>query len=164
MTEDKTTYLARIAGKRAELAISGRASHSNCAGLSPFFERALSEGCEEIVVDCRECSGMDSTVLGILAGAALKVRKIRGKMKLTNLNSRNMELVENLGLDKILEADSEGEKLPVEGKPVPEGAASASEILDAHEVLVEAHEENAEKFVDVINFLRKDLEGKESKK
>ncbi len=51
------------------------------------------------VVDFLHCSSMDSTFLGVLAGAALQLRKENppGGLTLCGLGPRNLELIRNLG-------------------------------------------------------------------
>ncbi|MCH8474671.1 MAG: hypothetical protein LAT55_05520 [Opitutales bacterium] len=108
---------------------------------------------------------MDSTFLGAIAGAALDLRKQDepGKIFLFRLGTRNLELVKNLGLHRLLHVDEEGEKAVntdslqrLEG----EEASSKSEVenakmvLEAHENLIKADEENRSKFQDVISFLK----------
>ena len=63
----------------------------------------MEEGHRNYVLDFADCSGLDSTFLGILVGVALAVRSEgeEGSMTLLSLGERNLETVENLGIHRI---------------------------------------------------------------
>ena len=106
-------------------------------------------------------NGMDSTFLGMVAGAALKIHKTGGEMVLLNLNDRNMELIDNLGIYKLVNVEEDKSAMP---KPsaefLPANNATHANILNAHENLVEADSSNKTKFEDVITFLKKETQSK----
>ena len=106
---------------------------------------------------------MDSTVLGVLAGCALELRKLepKGSLVLSRLNERNRDLVRNLGLHRIATVD-DGPSSPKvvganqglsKGEDLDE-LSNARLCLEAHENLVEADAENQAKFQDVIDYLK----------
>ncbi|WP_043584143.1 STAS domain-containing protein [Geminisphaera colitermitum] len=149
--------------------IEGRASFLNSSSLHDFFTEALRMGKRRFVLDFLHCSTMDSTFLGVLAGAALEVRKLAppGSLIISRVGPRNLELVRNLGLHRLLTLDT-GENLPAAtaGSPaatgdqaLPTGAIlneveSARYVLAAHENLVAVDENNRTKFQDVLTFLK----------
>lgn len=148
--------------------ISGRANFLNSAPLRDFFNRLVEQGKTRFVVDFQDCTGMDSTFLGILAGVALEVRRQGGDayLLLTRLGERNLELVRNLGLHRILRVESElspeltsgaTEGLPAEHRTQLEHARM---VLESHERLVEADSSNQGKFQDLLSFLRNQIEEK----
>ncbi|MFW5883342.1 MAG: STAS domain-containing protein [Verrucomicrobiota bacterium] len=149
------------------LKIQGRANYLNCAPVGDFFRRMIAKGKRSFVIDFAECSSMDSTFLGIMAGIALDLRTAKppGKLVLTRLGARNLELVRNLGLHRILTLD-EGESLAqlrqqAEGKSeaLPEQKVQdAKALLEAHENLAEVDSSNAAQFQDVIAFLKNQIE------
>lgn len=150
--------------------IQGRANYLNSGPLGDFFRRLTASGTKSFVLDFQNCTAVDSTFLGILAGAALELRRQSppGKMRLCRLSPRNLELVRNLGLHRILEVESgdfpmdfgQGtQALAPPASPIDE-RASARMILHAHEHLVEAEGANRARFQDVITFLKSEL-GKE---
>lgn len=102
---EETKYLVGITGDTATMAVIGKANYLNCRNVGEFFSTAIERGCRKIVVDCSQCNGMDSTFLGMVAGAALKIHKTGGEMVLLNLNDRNMELIDNLGIYKLVSVD-----------------------------------------------------------
>lgn len=119
-------------------------------------------GKRRFVIDFLRCSTMDSTFLGVLAGAALEVHKLNppGSLVISRVGPRNLELVRNLGLHRLLTLDT-GEALPnapTGGQALPPGAimdevTSARHVLAAHENLIAVDENNRTKFQDVLSFL-----------
>ncbi len=166
-TESKPVFLVDAYSDPVILLINGRASYLNCAPVSQFFEHMIKNGKREFVIDFANCTGMDSTFLGIIAGAALELRKQspQGHLTLCRLGSRNLELVRNLGLHRILRVDAAGFPMNFEDSSVQnlttleqEEIANARTILKAHENLVAADQANLKKFQDVLTFLKNQIE------
>lgn len=164
MAESETpVFLVDAYSEPVILRIQGRASFLNCAPVRDFFDRVAEMGKRSVVIDFQDCTGMDSTFLGIMAGAALEFRKLDppGDFTLVRLSQRNLELVRNLGLHRILNVEtgdfemafdpSKGESLQSGGQSEKDNAAM---VLKAHECLVEADSANQKKFQDVLSFLR----------
>lgn len=130
----------------------------------------VQEGNGHIVLDFKECTGMDSTFLGILTGTALELRQQSpaGILILCNLGERNHDLVYNLGLQNLLTIDEDLLEVVDAVKKEQFSAlrnmkvSDAKEVLKAHENLVEADKENAAKFQDVIAFLKNQTETNDS--
>jgi anti-anti-sigma regulatory factor len=127
--------------------------------VKDFLNESITAGKRRFAIDFEACSGMDSTFLGVMAGAALQLRKSepRGSLIVSGLNERNRELMGNLGLDKLLTVDDGpvNDTATINGtalnnQPISDELAAAREVLDAHRNLIEADGENAEKFKDVI--------------
>jgi len=109
---------------------------------------------------------MDSTFMGTLAGMALRLRDVgQGNLHVININERNLDLLQGLGLDQLFSIDATG----LEGGPDTPMASPASEeqrerettsktMLEAHEALVKADPTNLTKFKDVLQYLRQDLD------
>jgi anti-anti-sigma regulatory factor len=161
--EKKTTYTVGISGKSALLRITGRASYTNCAALGEFFLKCSKP---EVIIDFKDCTTMDSTFLGIIAGASLEIKKrgSDGKLILVNLSERNLELIRNLGLHMICTVDH-GKKDPLAEKTLEDlkceeskEAASRIQILNAHETLASLNAKNAKTFQEVLTFLRQKAE------
>lgn len=143
--------------------VQGRASFQNSPSLHDFLTAMMDGGRIRFVLDFRDCTSMDSTFLGVLAGAALKLRKLpkRGSLVLCRLSGRNLELVRNLGLDRLLTIDggSEGCVPDAPATALPTGPVlseleQARLVLQAHEDLVTVDESNRAKFQDVLGFLK----------
>jgi anti-sigma B factor antagonist len=146
--------------------IEGRANFQNGGCLRDFITEMLRQGKKRFVVDFAHCTSMDSTFLGLLAGVALDLRKngSPGSMALMRVGPRNLELVRNLGLHRLLTV--EGVELPadagrhVETLECPDRSEleNARLALEAHENLVAADERNRTKFQDVLVFLKSRVE------
>lgn len=139
--------------------IRGRASYQNCGAFSDFIKEQRKKGKNSFCVDFDECSGIDSTVLGLLAGLALEVKKTKpqGSLTLHNVRRRNLELIENLGLHKIVMINPKGNFCNYEKKlsgVSGEGMAKETDILVAHENLVKIDSANEHKFQDVLAYLQ----------
>ncbi|MDE3085011.1 MAG: STAS domain-containing protein, partial [Verrucomicrobiota bacterium] len=118
------------------------------------------------VIDFRQCTGMDSTFLGVLAGAALELRRRMppGSLVLTRIGQRNLELIRNLGLHRLLTVDAGDFPMSFDSAGAPLDCADHGElenarlVLEAHENLIAANENNRGKFQDVLAFLKNRLE------
>lgn len=161
------TYLVSAYSDPVVVRICGKANYLNCNSFREFIEKVMAGGCRNILLDFRDCKGMDSTFLGILAGTALEMRRLSppGSLVLSRLGKRNHELIENLGLQNLLtiseEASDEGAESTFEGLADQE-VSDAEKVLRAHENLAEADAGNREKFQDVIAFLRNQVESEKS--
>lgn len=155
---DDAKYLVNLSGNTAEMAVFGKASYLNCRPAGEFFASVIAKGCRKIVVDCAACTGMDSTFLGTIAGAAIKLRKSGGgKLTLLNLNARNREVLENLGIGRLVGVSS-GALSHAETTNIGTAHEPAREVLRAHENLVEANPANMSKFENVIAYLKKEAQ------
>lgn len=157
--EESSVFAVDTSGDPVVLRIEGRAGYLNSAPVDRFFRQMAAEGHPRIVVDCGGCTGMDSTFLGILAGAALRVRRVdpAGWIGLSRLSARNRELVENLGLHRLVSVEGEAPP-PRPGRgdqALEEGEVDRALMLEAHRRLMETDERNASRFEDVIRFLEK---------
>lgn len=156
---EETKYLVGQVEDKAVMRVIGRANYLNCVSVADFFTKIDESGVKLVRVDCSECTGMDSTFLGTIVAGALKFRKRGAEFRFENLNERNLELAENLGLSNIMTVTQnlglqDNQSTNAE---LLSGRADAKNILNAHESLAGISKENATKFEDVLNFLRRDL-------
>jgi len=164
----KPVYLVDAYSDPVVVRIDGRASFQNSACLRDFVAEMLHRGKTRFVLDFQNCASMDSTFLGVLAGAALELKKTapEGSFVLARVGPRNLELIRNLGLHRLLLVDA-GEfpmnfdkcDTALECKVRPE-IETARLVLEAHENLVNLDEANRNKFQDVLAFLRNRVEQK----
>lgn len=148
--------------------INGRANFLNSGPIRDFFNKMIEKGKPRFLIDFQSCTGMDSTFLGILAGVALETRRLGNDayIVLTRIGARNLELVRNLGLHRILQVEADDSKVDFGG--ASEGLQdekrtqleSARMVLDAHEKLVEADSGNQSKFQDLLSFLKNQIQEK----
>jgi Sulfate permease and related transporters (MFS superfamily) len=145
--------------------IDGRASFQNSSCIHDFFNERIREGKTRFVVDFQNCASMDSTFLGVIAGAGLQLRKLNppGSLVLARVGARNLELVRNLGLHRLVTVDTGDTE--ISGQPskaltceTRTELESARMVLEAHENLVVTDESNRSKFQDVLAFLRTRVE------
>jgi anti-anti-sigma factor len=167
-TATKSVYLVDAYSDPVVVRIDGRASFQNSACLRDFIQEMLRRGKTRFVLDFAQCSSMDSTFLGVLAGAAIELRKTAagGSFVLARVGPRNLELIRNLGLHRLLIVDA-GEQPMGFGKCDTalechnrSELENAKLVLEAHESLCAADEANRNKFQDVLAFLRNRVEQK----
>lgn len=160
----KPVYLVDAYSDPVVVRIDGRACFQNSACLRDFVTEMLRQGKSRFIVDFQNCSSMDSTFLGVMAGIALELKRPgkHGSLVVTRVGQRNMELLRNLGLHRLLtidmadfapngQADASTRGLICQDRPEIENARL---VLEAHENLVAADESNRAKFQDVLTFLR----------
>ncbi len=152
---EETKYLVNVEADTAIIAVVGKAGYMNCRNAGDFLSSVIDGGSKRVIVQCRECTGMDSTFLGMIASAILKLRKIGGELFMLNLSERNLELIENLGLSKLVKTTTDI-SLKEDAKSLDSNVATTSDILKAHESLIDADSSNLAKFQDVITFLKKE--------
>jgi len=148
--------------------IEGRASFQNSGCLRDFVTEMLAQGKTRLVIDFQHCTSMDSTFLGILAGVALRLRQQHAgpqpsespPLILARVGQRNLELIRNLGIHRLMTVDAGDFKMSFDKCAQPltpheqDELAAARMALEAHENLVAADEGNRSKFQDVLSFLK----------
>lgn len=160
------TFLVDAYADPVLVRIEGRASFTNSGGLKDFFAEMFRQGKTRFVVDFQQCTSMDSTFLGVLAGAAIELRRKTppGTLTFARVGERNLELIRNLGLHRLATVDAAGAPMNFSGGTQPLDNKAKSEIesarlvLEAHENLISADASNAAKFQDVLAFLRNRVE------
>jgi anti-sigma B factor antagonist len=163
---EKPVYLVNAYSNPVVVRIEGRASFQNSSCLRDFISEMLRQGKARLVIDFTHCTSMDSTFLGVLAGAAMELKKATppGSLILARLGQRNLELIRNLGLHRLLTVDA-GDLAVNFGKcdtalqcENQSEVENARLVLEAHENLVSVDENNRAKFQDVLAFLKNRLE------
>ena len=166
--QDRTppVYLVDAYSDPVVVRVEGRACFQNSPGLRDFVGEMLKQGRVRFVVDFQHCTSMDSTFLGVLAGIALELRKQNppGSLVVARAGPRNLELIRNLGLHRLLTVDEGVLPAPsANGRmALPHSAGGelekARHVLESHEHLVAADEGNRAKFQDVLSFLKHRVE------
>jgi anti-anti-sigma factor len=153
--------------------VVGRGTFQNSQPLRQFAMEKIEQGKQEFVVDLGQCQGMDSTFLGVLAGIGLRLRQ-NGRtatVHVVNINSRNLELLQTLGLDRLFTMNSNGppplaeaeyRKLPdtdvTQLAHPPDKGETTDLMIEAHDNLIRADKHNAPKFKEITKFLRETVE------
>ncbi len=164
----KPTFLVDAYADPVVVRIEGRASFANSGSLKDFVAEMIRSGKTRFVIDFAACTSMDSTFLGVLAGAALELRRQTppGGLTLARVGERNLELIRNLGLHRLATVDARDFKLNFTGGAQALDTKARNEIesarlvLEAHENLVSADAANAAKFQDVLAFMRNRVESR----
>ena len=167
-TAAKPVYLVDAYSDPVVVRIDGRACFQNSACLRDFIGEMLKQGRTRFVLDFQSCASMDSTFLGVLAGAALELRKIvpAGSLVLARVGQRNLELIRNLGLHRLLTVDAGDFAMGFNQCDTALHCPNRTElenarlVLEAHENLVSVDEANRTKFQDVLAFLKNRVEQK----
>jgi len=157
-----SSVLVGNVGRTVWLKVDGRGTFQNSPGVKEFVRQMIQRGHRDFVVDLQTCELMDSTFMGTLAGLALRLKEIgQGKLRTVNVNTRNADLLENLGLDQLFTVEGNSrESAPASLKktePTSDVTEQKGTVLAAHEALIEADAQNTAKFKDVIEYLRQEL-------
>jgi len=155
----------------AVVRVQGRGSFKLGAALREFGGSSIEAGATRVVLDMEDCVGMDSTFMGVVAGLALRIKSVPGgRVIFVNLSERTRHLLCTLGLNRFVDLHMAGslpeDLQPALHQPHPlQEAMSASvnapesrTLLEAHEALVKLDPQNLDKFRDVLDFLRRDVE------
>ncbi len=168
MTTPTAQVLVLTGRQFACIKVAGRANFTASLDFNLLLKQLFERGITYFVIELSECSLMDSTFLGVLAGFGLKLAPDggypkRGCVELRNANTRIAELLENIGVLHLF-STAQG---PLESPEALEacahecGNASKQEItrtcLEAHETLMALNPDNVARFKDVTKFLAEDL-------
>jgi len=170
---EESSILVGCLGSVAWVRVQGTANHENANCIRQFLRSRFEKGWRKFVVDLEESKGIDSTFIGMLYQLAADVAEEDeedGLVEIINPGERNERSIRKLGLDALIQIDSDGLRWkeerelvrenmmqPVSCPPVSKQAHTEM-VLEAHEALAAANEENEKRFCDVLEFLRQDLE------
>jgi anti-anti-sigma factor len=157
---------AAIAGETVFVRVLGRGSFKIAAPLKQYLtDICAKRPVKLIALDLKECIGMDSTFMGVLAGLSGRLKKSGQSLELINLSEKNANLLSTLGVAQILYfySNAHGHNMPEQAaESLPTDQATKKEMaetaLRAHENLVEISEENRPRFKRVIELLREDVD------
>jgi anti-sigma B factor antagonist len=152
-----------VQGTDAFVHVVGRGTFKASPALKKFAQSVGEKGCQRIILDMKDCLGMDSTFMGVLAGIAVMLRKRGGDVILRRLRAKTCVLVDTLGLDRLVTKELTEQDAADAGRVLTrldtttDQRTAAATMLEAHESLVTALPENMPKFKDVLAYLREDL-------
>ena len=164
IVKNSATVSAACFGSGVWIRIEGRGDFHSSGALKQFVRSMIQKGQNEYVIDLAGCEHMDSTFMGTLTGISQNLRDIaQGSLRVVNVSQRNVDLLENLGLSMLFKVESAASEMqipPVEDVSLdilPETTEPQKEIvLSAHEDLAGANKSNAERFRDVLEYLKKE--------
>jgi anti-sigma B factor antagonist len=168
MSAPSAKMLVFVGEKFACVKISGRANFTSSIDFRTLVNELRQKGFNYFVLDLGECTLMDSTFLGVLAGFGLKLSVTHGDkteraIELRNANGRIVELLENLGVLHLFNSSNGPLAAPssVEPSETPSSHPTREEItracLEAHQTLMDINPENVPRFKEVAQFLAEDL-------
>ena len=152
MTATQSGFYEVATGERAVyVRVHGLASMVNCLCLRVFIEQMLEAGRNFVVVDLADCTGMDSTFMGVLAGAATYEQN--GKtpgIAAVNVSEPLLRLLKNVGLTELIFVEPEPFETPALEFVRLEEQRGEKERLAcvhaAHEHLMKMNDRNEEIF------------------
>jgi len=151
--------------------VNGRANFTSSVDFKKLIQQLQEDGCTEIVLDLTECSLMDSTFLGVLAGAAMKCDAPRQNgprcvIELFHPAERILESLENLDVLKLFTVLTDAPQLGAFER-VSEGETTRVELnrtcLEAHKALMKTNPDNERRFKDATDFFEQNLRKEERK-
>jgi anti-anti-sigma regulatory factor len=157
--------------KTVVIRVEGRGSFKVSPPMKQFIHQVIDvHSASRIWIDMSDCTGMDSTFMGVVAGLACLIKsKPEYSFKLINLSDKNKKLLVTLGVDRVVdysmsptseETDVMTQKATGTQMLEPDFANkldSAKTTLEAHETLVDINPENFNKFKSVLEFLQDDV-------
>lgn len=156
--------------KTAVIRVEGRGSFKVSPPMKQFIHQVIHNGsANRIRIDMSDCTGMDSTFMGVVAGIACLLKSNPEiSFKLINLSEKNRKLLTTLGVDRVVDYSlaASGENENLSGQLTDERKLeadftnkldAAKTTLEAHETLVDIHPENLNKFKSVLEYLQDDV-------
>lgn len=152
----------------------GKGSFLNSPVVKSFAEERLADGETLLVIDLSECSGMDSTFMGTLAGVASRLAEVDGSLQVAEPGDRNRRSLEDLGLDFLMEIDPPNalwrphlSQIRTLLSPVVPNAPFSQlqrtrHVLEAHQHLAELNADNAKTFANVVDVLQQELDARKN--
>lgn len=151
-----------------------------CEGKGSFVISPVMKECAEgriaagercLVIDLEACTGMDSTFMGQLASFSSRLSRLgaKGAVQIAGADERNRASLEDLGLDCLLSIDPPDAPWQARAAEVraalepfrpghpPSHRDQARHVLESHQTLASANEENAKKFAGVVGVLQKEV-------
>lgn len=163
------SLMVAFVNEEALVRVIGRGSFKVSPALKQFIHKVIQEcSIHRVLLDMADCSGMDSTFMGVLAGLSSYLCKNNGpELRLINLSEKNRKLLVTLGVDKVVLFEmtpnpcpkptlAKKDAIPLDTQTDKLTAAETS--LKAHQKLVELQPENQAKFESVVEYLKSDVQ------
>lgn len=145
-----TGYLVRVSGRaNFDYAVPVRELAKTLSGKEPF------------VFDLSLCTAMDSTFMGVLSMIGLKARRCAVPVVIAGAAENLRALLRGLGVDKLFTFVAEvpaAEGDATAARSAGDLHATAETVLEAHQSLIRADCTNAQRFEQVIEFAKADVD------
>ncbi|MBN2452552.1 MAG: STAS domain-containing protein [Lentisphaeria bacterium] len=164
-----TEILAATRAGITAIRVRGRGTFKVSRQLAQFGERVLSEGAKGVILDLGECTGLDSTFLGVLAMLGLQGRGCSA-FAIVNASPALRELLTTIGVSRLWRFSA---------VPAPERTwaticraaaeafavdGAAETVLQAHQTLMELDPENVPRFETLVKMLVDELSQQEEQR
>ncbi len=165
MTEQGYIAVA-IIGQNVYLKPVGLATQDNSLGIPDFLEAMFRAGCTSVSFDLSECTGMDSTFLGVIAAAAKSAPHLPGKsVVILNADERLVRMLMRVGLLPLVAVHQDEVEPPedmelrrIDFVHLPRTEVERLETIKRlHQELVELNERNRQVFGSFIDMLNEEL-------
>ena len=164
---DQTRLFYADVGEISFLFIEGMANHVIAYSLKEFIGLWENNRTSSLIIDLKDCTYIDSTVMGILASGYSFTRKTPDRtIKLINPTPTLISALTSLGLHKFLQIIDIDIPLGVKKIEIPinstEDKNSMKElIIESHQVLSDISPENQQKFRILMETLSRSVDNKE---
>lgn len=148
---EKGYYEAAVGKNAVFVRAHGLASMNNCLCVRDFIDHMLDEGHNFLIIDLADCTGMDSTFMGLIAGAATyDLNEHAPGVAIVNANRSLQSLIEEVGITEFVLIESEPFEDPnIQFIPLPEKTDERERlacIVQAHQKLIPLSEQNEKVF------------------
>jgi anti-anti-sigma factor len=139
--------------------LEGRVTHTLGLGFGSFIDKLFEAGTvDDVVVDLRQTTFIDSTALGLLGKLANGVRsRLDRKVTLVSTDADINLLLTNIGFDDVFIMVRDLTRIEEDLREIPrvepDQRDRAKVVLEAHRTLMDMNEENRACFRDVVELL-----------
>lgn len=156
MSAKRAPFQIAVSGKAVYVRIHGLGSMHTAPTIEGFAKRVIKGGARQFVFDLANCTGVDSTFMGMLLGLSKRVTKPDdGKARgcvLINVNDHANKQLSSVGVDAFVSIKEGDTELPKGLKLTELDVVEASDqermklMVRAHKDLIAANEKNRAKF------------------
>jgi anti-sigma B factor antagonist len=154
----QATLSVAVTENRAFIKVHGRATFESSEDLKKFCIRMLDQNVTNIDIEMSQCSGMDSTFMGIMTMISLAAKKKKAIVSLINTGEANQKNLFSLGLKTMFNFTSTEKETQPKWEELAKSEVSQDQhkdnVLNAHQTLIDVHEDNRKEFQDIITFLK----------
>ena len=139
--------------------LSGDVRVSLVATIDEFFYKMfLDPELESVLFDLTECTGIDSTTLGLLAKVSLESQdRFHCYPTIVSSNSDITKILHSMGFEKVFNLIESDASTPAKMNELPPVDCTEAEVchkvITAHKVLMELNEKNRLAFTSVVQAL-----------
>ena len=156
MSAKRSPFQIAVSGKAVYVRVHGLGSMHTAPTLEGFAKRVIKGGARQFVFDFAQCTGVDSTFMGMLLGLSKRITKPEdGKARgcvLINVDEHAGKQLSSVGVDAFVSIKPGETELPRALKLTNLEVVEASNeermklMVRAHKDLIAANESNRAKF------------------